>query len=311
MAFQVSSLTDYVNQSSTDLLVAAQFENKTAALAGLNIQYGVKSASALQLLSFDAIPQANDSGCGFNASGDTTITQKTITTKGVKFDGTLCPKTLEAKWTQMLLSKGQNYTESAIPAAIFNEMTKSIAKRLEIMDWQGDTSLVSSYLNRYDGLIKTINAATPVSATASTYNATNARAIVKNIISNIPSALKGNPDVKIFMGYDAAEIYRQALMDANLYHVAAGADMEALNAEGSVHQIIPVHGLDGLYSVSGQKCIYAFNPANVVLGCDMLNEEEKIDVWFSPDNQDVRHTCRFKRGWAVAYGSECVQYANS
>jgi hypothetical protein len=309
MAFDVSALTAYVDQTSTDLLVAAQFEAETASMIGL--QTGIKSAAALQLLSTNAVMQ-DGSSCGFNASGDVTFTQRTLTTAAIKFQDTLCPRTLESKWTQLLLKKGQNYTEADIPKLIVDNILGGIKQRLEVADWQGDTTSGSAYLSRYDGLIKIINAASPVTATASTYNATNARTIVANIVSNIPATLKGNAAVKIFMGYDAAEIYRQKLMNDNLFHVPVGSgDQKGIMAEGSVHEIVPVHGLDGLYSVSGQSCIFAFNPDNAVLGVDMENEEEQAKMWYSLDDDNVKYSFRFRRGVQIAYGDEIVVYANS
>ena len=92
MGFTVSSLTNYVDQSSTELIAAAQFKSETAALA--NIQTGVKSSAALQILSVSPIPQ-DGSTCGFTASGDVTFSQRTITAKSVKYEDSLCPKALE------------------------------------------------------------------------------------------------------------------------------------------------------------------------------------------------------------------------
>ena len=69
--FTVSSLTDYVNEQSRELLTALQFENETASYA--NIQPGVKSSAALQILTSTPIPQ-DGSTCAFNASGGTTFT---------------------------------------------------------------------------------------------------------------------------------------------------------------------------------------------------------------------------------------------
>lgn len=316
MGFTVSSLTNYVNEQSKELLVALQFEAETASYA--NVQTGVKSSMALQILTNSPVPQ-DGSSCGFNASGDTTFTQRTLSTTAIKYQDTLCPRTLEAKWTQIMLKKGQNYDESFAPEilkAILDDVLKQIKKRQETADWQGDTSSTNAYLNRYDGLIKIIAAASGTQvATASTWNSTNARAIVKNIISKIPAAQKGDPAVKIFMGYDAAETYRQVLMDANLYHVATGTGTQkGLMAEGSVHEIIPVHGLDGLTGSSGASApfIFAFNPDRVLyLGVDMENEEEEAKVWYSQDDDNVKYSFRFRRGWQVAFPEEIVEYANS
>lgn len=309
MGFTVSGLTNYVDQSSTELIAAAQFKSETAALA--NIQTGVKSSAALQILTVSPIPQ-DGSTCGFFASGDVAFTQRNIEAKSVKYEDSLCPKALETKWTQILLRAGQNYTEADIPAMIMDEIIKSVNKRNETADWQGDTTSGSAYLKIYDGLIKLINAASGVvSATASTYNSTNCRTIVANIITNIPAALKGDADVKIFMGYDTAEIYRQKLMNDDLYHVPAGTGVP-LMAEGSVHQIVPVHGLDGLYSTAGQSCIFAMKATNMYLGVDMQGEEEQARMWVDgSDMETVKYRVAFRRGWQVAIPSEIVKYANS
>lgn len=311
--FTVSSLTDYVNEQSRELLTALQFENETASYA--NIQPGVKSSAALQILTSTPIPQ-DGSTCAFNASGGTTFTQRILSTSAVKYQDTLCFRTLEAKWTQLLLKRGQKYDESNVPAAMVADLVAQIKAQQETADWQGDTTSTSAYLSRYDGLIKIIAAASGTNvATASTWNASNARAIVKNIISKIPAALKGSPSVKIFMGYDAAETYRQALMDANLFHVPAGSgNQQGIMAEGSVHEVVPVHGLDGLTGSSGASApfIFALDPdRNLYLGVDSPDEEDQAEMWYSQDDQNVKYSFRFRRGWQIAFPSEIVEYANS
>lgn len=312
MGFTVSSLTDYVNEQSQELLTALQFQAETASFA--NIQTGVKSEAALQILTNTPVPQDGGS-CGFNASGSSVFTQRKITSKAVKYQDELCFRTLQAKWTQLLLKRGQNYDESNVPAAMVADLVAQIKAHQETADWQGDTASGSSYLKIYDGLVKIIKNATGTNvATASTWNSSNARAIVKNIISKIPAALKGNPNVKIFMGYDAAETYRQALMDANLYHVAVGSgDQKNIMAEGSVHEIVPVHGLDGLTGNTGDNpFIFALDPTrNLFLGVDMEGEEEEARMWYSQDDDVVRYSFRYRRGWQIAFPSEIVEYSNS
>lgn len=304
MGFNVSALADYVDQTRTELLTAAQFESETAGYA--NVQTGIKSSAALQILTNTPVPQ-DGTACGFNASGDTAFSQRLLTTAAIKYQDALCLRTLEAKWTQHLLKKGQKYDESDLPKAILDDIVSQINRINETADWSGDTTSGSAYLNRYDGLRKIIKAATnEVVATPSTYNATNARAIIQNVISLLPAALMGDPDVVLFMGYDMAEIYRVALMNANLYHVPTrSGDQTGILAEGSVHKIVPVHGLDGTNE------IYALNPdRNLYLGVDMEDEEEKADLWYSKDDDLVKYSFRFRRGWQVAFPAEIVRYQN-
>jgi hypothetical protein len=309
MAFDVSALTDYVDQTSKDLLTKAHFANETSSYA--TKQPGIKSAEALQILTTGPIPQ-NGAACGYTSSGSTTFTQRTLTVKPVKWQEDLCPRTLEAKWTQLLLSAGSKYSEKDIPSMVMQDIVRVINEQLETCDWQGDTNAGSAYLNKYDGLVKVITGASGILVpTASTFNSTNCRTIMKNIINKIPAALKGKSTVKVVLGYDALEVYRQKLMDDNLYHVPAGNGVGTMYAEGSVYELVPVHGLDGLYSISGQACVFAFEWSNIFMGCDMLNEEEKAAMWYSQDFDVVKYFFSMKRGWQVAFPQQIVAYSNS
>ncbi len=312
MGFTVSSLTDYVNEQSKELLTAIHFEGATAEMAYAHP--GIKSAEAIQLLASSPVPQ-DASACSFNASGDTTFTQAILTVAGVKWEDILCLKTLESKWTQLLLKAGSKYTEADIPAMIMSDIIEVINEQLETADWQGDTGSGSAYLNRYNGLRKIIKAATgTTTATASTWNLSNARVIMKNIISSIPTRLKGNPKVKVICGYDVAETYRQALMDANLFHVAAGSkDQQGIYVEGSVHELVPVHGLDGLATSTGDNpFIFALIPErHLHYGFDLLNEEEKALMGMDQYQKNAWYSFELKRGWQIIYPNEIVEYSNS
>lgn len=312
MGFTVSSLTDYVDQSKTDLLTQLHFEGGTADLA--TIHTGIKSSEALNYVVSTPVPQ-DGTGCGFNASGDTEFSQRNLATAAIKYQDNLCPRTLESKWTQLLLKKGQKYDESAIPKIIIDDIARTIVEHTETADWLGDTTSPSAYLSRYDGLRKIIKAATgTVVVTPSTWNLTNARAIMGAIVAAIPAKMKGNPDVKILVGYDVADTYRQAMINANLYHLPAGQKGQTgIYAEGSVHEIVPLHGLDGLATSTGDNpFIFAMDTErNLHLGVDMENEEEEADVWYSKDDDVVKYSFRFRRGWQIAFPTEIVEYSNS
>jgi hypothetical protein len=65
MAFNVTGLTNYTNEQSTELVIKSLFGSKTAAVlqAAGQVQVGVKSAEALNILSSDVFFQAD--GCGY------------------------------------------------------------------------------------------------------------------------------------------------------------------------------------------------------------------------------------------------------
>ena len=308
MAFTVSSLTDYVDQSSLELLTAIQFKGETAEYA--NLLTGVKSSKALQLLANTVYLQDGDSDCAFNASGATTFTNRELVTKGVKIQDKFCMRALQAKWTQLLLRSGQAYTEADLPKMIMDDIVGIIKKTIEVRDWQG---AVAGTL--YDGLIKIIKAAsdTQVATASASVSASTVRTIAGNLVTKIPAAYKGDPAFVFFSGYDFAETYRQKMFTDNLFHFVAPGDQKGIVLEGSVHKLIPVHGLDGLTGNAGDNpFIFGMDPTkNLFLGVDMQDEEEKFDLWESKDDQDVKYSIRFRRGWNVAYPSEIVEYSNT
>lgn len=313
MGYTVSSLPDYVDQTKDKLLTELHFTSETADLA--TIHPGIKSAEALNYVVSTPVPQDGE-GCGFNASGDTTISQRSLATKAVKYQDVLCPRTLQAKWTQILLKKGQQLDDGDIPKIIIDDIRDTILQQIETADWQGDTDSGSAYLNKYDGLRKIIKAATgTITATASAgFDTTTARAVMGAIVAAIPARMKGNPKVKVLVGYDVADIYRQALINANLYHLPAGSkEQRGLYAEGSVHEIVPLHGLDGLYTSTGDNpFIFAMDTErNMHMGVDMQNEEEEARMWYSEDDDNVKYSFRFRRGWQIAFPSEIVEYSNT
>jgi hypothetical protein len=83
--------------------------------------------------------------------------------------------------------------------------------------------------------------------------------------------------------------------------------------EGSVHELIPLHGLDGLGASTGDNpFIFAFDPdRQLYLGVDMENEEEEAKIWYSQDDDNVKYSFRYRRGWQIAFPSEIVEYSNS
>lgn len=308
MGFTVSSLTDYVDQTSEDLIFAIQFKSETAGYA--NKVTGVKSAKALQLLANTVYLQDGDSDCAFNASGDSAFTQRNITTKGVKIQDKFCLRALQAKWTQLLLKPGQDYTEADLPREIMKDIVAIINKTIEVRDWQGSTAGTL-----YDGLIKIIKAEsnTQIATASASVSAATIRTIAGNLVAKVPAAYKGDPNFVFFAGYDFVETYRQKLFTDNLFHYAAPADQKGIVLEGSVHKLIPVHGLDGLTGNAGDNpFVFGMDPGkNLFLGVDMEGEEENFRLWESLDDQDVKYSIRFRRGWQVAYPAEIVEYSNT
>jgi len=307
MSFTVSSLANYTNEQSTDLLVKALFSNKTAATlyAANQVQVGVKSAAALNILASTVYFQAD--GCGYNPSGVTTFTQRNITVGAVKVEETLCPKTLEAKWMQTQIMPGSP-TMIPFEEQIGTEKAAVIAQTLETAMWQGDTASGNPNLSRFDGFNKIIAAASPVlgNATPTTFTSiTNANIddIIDQIYANIPGAVASNTDLVCFLGVDAYKLMLVNLKNSNLYHYIADAPQSMeLVYPGTNMKLIAVGGLNGTNK------LVAGSLSNFHIGTDLAHEEEDVKLWYSQDADEVRCRFTFKYGVQVAFPGEIVYF---
>jgi hypothetical protein len=146
--------------------------------------------------------------------------------------------------------------------------------------------------------------ASPVLATTGV-TASNVRSIVTNIWQSIPAAIKGQDDVVIPVGWDFYETYIGALIEANLYNYSAdnGAQKAGeIAIPGTQYKLIAVHGLDSTNRA------YALRASNLYLAVDMKNEEEKFEIFFAKEADEVRFMAEWKTGVQVAFPSEIVQF---
>jgi hypothetical protein len=315
MAFNVSALADYTEQNEALLVTSSVLGAKTASLiksAG-NVMVGVKSSETINIMDTDAVFQAGGS-CGFNASGSTSFTQRTVTVGKIKVNEALCPKDLEAKYLQKALPTGSMYDSIPFEQEFTDKKAKRIASQLEIALWQGDTTSVNVNLNKFDGLVKLVGAASGVvDANTSTYisgaplssiSAANVVSIFDGIYKAIPAQIVSEDDVHIFCGMDTFRTYTIALKNANMFHytVDVKADNEFI-LPGTTIKVVAVQGLNGTNK------IYAMRLSNLFLGTDLLNEEEKFEIFYAKEADQVRFVSEFKMGVNIAFPDEVVKFA--
>jgi len=314
MAFDVSTLAAYTEQNEALLVTDSVLGAKTAALiksAG-NVMVGVKSAETINIMDTDAIFQAGGS-CGFTASGSTTFTQRTVTVGKIKVNESLCPKDLESKYLQKALPTGSMYDSIPFEQEFSNKKAKTIAEQLEVALWQGDTTSVNVNLNKFDGLVKLIGAASGVvAANASTYisgaplssiTAANVINIFDGVYQAIPAKVVAADDMTIFCGQDLFRTYTIALKNSGsfFYQIDVKADSEFV-LPGTMIKVVALAGLNGTNKV------YAMRLSNLFLGTDLLNEEEKFEIFYAKEADQVRFVSEFKMGVNVAFPDEIVKF---
>jgi hypothetical protein len=308
MAFNVSALANYTNEQSTELVLKSLFGSKTASIlqAAGQVQVGVKSAEALNILTSDVYFQTD--GCGYTASGNTTFSQRNITVGKIKVEETLCPKTLEAKWMQTQIAAG---SPNSVPfeEQIGQDKANNIAKLLEIAMWQGDTATTNTNpnTNKFDGFIKLIDAASASTVAGNTSSATaitvaNVEGLVDDMYNVIPADISDASDLVLFVGIDTFKKYSTALRNSNLFHYAADSEGMEIMIPATNVKMIAVGGLNGT------NRMFLARLSNLFVGTDLANEEEDYRFWYSQDNDEVRFRATMKYGVQFAFPDQIVQF---
>jgi len=311
MSFDVSSLTDYVNEQSTDLISRLYFEKTSSDY--FTLQSGVKKTDALHLLAVTAFPQ-DGSGCTPSASGDVTFSDRNLTVGQITYYSGFCMKDLIPKYTQILLRNGNAETEEMVfEQEVANSIISTIMEHNEVADWQGDTGSGDIYINRYDGLIKIIDAAgtavdgNTTSETSITSGASgNIDTIITNICNARPAKVKSAPNQVLFVGQDNFDKYVDTLNAKNLFHV---------NATDWANYTVSIPGknvtLVGVVGLDGTNRMFLGTQENFFLGFDLQNDEEEFDMWYEKKDDKVYYRVKFKRGVQVAYPNEIVEFTLS
>jgi hypothetical protein len=315
MAFNVDALAAYTEQNEALLVTSSVLGAKTASLiksAG-NVMVGVKSAETINIMDTDAVFQAGGS-CGFNASGSTSFTQRTVTVGKIKVNEALCPKDLEAKYLQKALPTGSMYDSIPFEQEFTEKKAKRIAAQLETSLWSGDILSSNVNLNKFDGLVKLIGAASGVvdanvsdfisGAPLAAITPANVVSIFDGVYKAIPATIVSYDDVVIVCGMDTFRTYTIALKNSNLFHyqIDVKADNEFV-LPGTTIKVVALQGLNATNKV------YAMRLSNLFLGTDLLNEEEKFEIFYAKEADQVRFVSEFKMGVNFAFPDEIVKFA--
>lgn len=314
MGFTVSSLSNYTNEQNLTMYMPSMFKGITSQFA--NIQTGIKSAEKIKLLDNTIFMQSGGSCSGHNPSGTTTISDRTLTVGKIKVDNSWCIEDLEAKSTQLMLKQGSMYNEQDLPQQILDSLVARLMEKLEVQDWQGDTTGGDPNLNKYDGIHTILVAAgttkeanvaayvgTPLTS-VTTSNAITAFDGIRLAQTALVPGLRNNGNNYLFVPTAWSEAYLIAAKNANYFDYSGNVNTQdgTFKLLGTNITIVPTIGLDGA------DAAYLIHENNLFLGTDMENEEEKFKIWYEDKDEKVYSTIKFKRGWQVLYPAEVVSF---
>lgn len=316
MAFDVSELNDYVDENRDGLIGRTVGGSKSIKI--LDLQTGFKSSGAINSLDTDVVLQ-DGSVCGRTASGTTKVSQRILTVGEIAVHEDLCVKTLNKKYTQHQVKAGSKDDEVPFAKEYTDLKTRKISKVNEIAIWQGDKASGNANLNKFDGLIKIIDAATGVvegnTSGAAAITKDNIIDLINDVYTVIPADLleaedgdKDTGDLAVLVGSDTFRTYALALSKANLYHYDAKSPNMELMIPATTVKVIALGGLTGTDRMFAGRI---GSEGGFVVGTDLENEEETFDMWYSKDDKVVKFDAEYKLGTQIKFPEEIVEFTLS
>jgi len=296
-SFDVAGLAAYTDQVGGDLISRAVLGGKT--LEYIKVQPGIKGTQSLNLL--DSTLSAQAGGCGFNADGSTTFTQRDITVADFKVNETLCPDTLNDYYLSAFLTPGSNVETVPFEEMISELKVSQIQAFVESKVW--GATIAADGFDGFKTLISSATAGVVVPASGiAPISVTNALSQVDILIEDLDENVLDRDDLIVFMSYGNYRKYVTNLRSSNYFHYSpeeAGKDFETFHP-GTNILVAPAKGLNGSEKVT-------LGPAGyMVAGVDLMSDSEDLRMWWSQDNQEVRLAAKFKIGSQIAWPQSFV-----
>lgn len=297
-SFNVATLPAYV-QDNKDLLL------KNFALIGgtrsrISIQTGVKHSAHLNFM--EIAPTLQDgAGCAFTNAGDVNLTQRTIETAAIKINLDICPKTLRGKYAEYLIQMNAAEHDLPFEQYIMEGVTNVLARKIETLMWQGDKAKTG------DANLKWIDGFLAIAADEA--DVKDVTITTDNIYNAIAAVYAELPDEAIERGaeiYVSPANYRKfmtEMVEKNFFHYAGA--IEAAPTEfyfpGTSAKVVMTAGMTGV----NDKILGTF-AKNLYYGCDMENDEEVIEVWWSQDDRNFKLAAEWNSGVQIAFPNMVV-----
>lgn len=307
MALDVNGLTAYVNQERMALIKKMILGGRSTNF--LTIQPDIKSAASINLLSSNLVAQAG--GCGFTDDGDTILTQNTLNVCPLKVNESICIDTLEQYYTQAMLAPGSYDTDFGFEQLYTEEKVSQISSLIDTLIWQGDPTVTgqTSLCTGFIYLAENTYSATTVdgnTSNATAITANNIISLVDDMVAAVPVNIIANDDLYLYMGYDTYRLYALALRNANLFHYTGAEDQGEQFSQmipGTNVRAIAVKGLNGTNKM------FLSAKSNLYFGCDLMNDYENLEIFYSMDFQEVRVVAKWKSGVNAAFWDYVVYFS--
>jgi hypothetical protein len=178
---------------------------------------GIKSETKLANVTFGNILRA--SNCNFTAPPDS-LDAIDVTVCALSAMAEICQFSLEQSFVSLQMTQGSNgdFTVASFMNYYWNEMSLKIQEDLELIRWQGDTSLTEDpILGLCDGyLVKLCGDGDVIGLPSTSIDSTNVIAEMTSVYTSLPPAvIRKKADLRFYVSANVAAAYELAAATGN------------------------------------------------------------------------------------------------
>lgn len=314
--YVVSSISGFTDEVGGALLTKALMGATT--VKEISQRVGIKGSQSLNLL--DSSPAFQAGSCGWNASGTTTYTQRDLTVCQEKINMEWCSNDLRDTYLSMFLEGGDLQINEQTPFenVIAENIMQSVQQRVEDKIWNAEVASGDCY-NGLSTLIASGETGVAVSVSGTAFNpavayGTNGSPIyeVDKLINALDDNAQQLDDLKVFMSVSNFRKYVQSLTTANYFQNYIGGTQQIGSMQNSyaIHpnsnvKIVPTLGLNG------SNAVYILPARYVFFGTNLLDDSEKMDVFYSRDFDVLKGRAAYSYGVQIAKFGDIKYYATN
>lgn len=293
MAFNVDSLTDYVEQNRLPILRNTNLGVDTARY--INKMANVKNVSNLNLIDVEAV--IVDRACGWDPSGDTTFSAREMKVRRAQVQAEYCLYDLETKWLgdDMLVRATADHPleDEKFGEELISGLIEDANAQIELALWQATSE--GSEAEGFDGFLAIAEAESETTLVETESDDTVYTKVSKVIAALPASVLK---KAAIFMSVSKFTELCQEITAKNLYNYVGEINDELTIVFPGTR--IPVHGVDGL---EGSDVIFAANPDNLFYGFDLEDDSRAVESGYDKKEGKWYVKISFNYGAQIAFPS--------
>lgn len=285
MAFDLSALTKYTDELSFELIGKAVLT--TDLMSEIDLRTGLKAGTvAINLLEGDMT--ITDLACGWDPSGDITLSQVDLVIRDKQVKMELCPQDLREYWASQALKASAHNEEIPAEQVIADYYVKQLKKANEAFLINGDGTA--------DGIKGQVTVAKganlQIGATASAWTVSNAVEQALNIFDAIAEEVKDREDLIMVVSPAAFANLRRALVAQNYFHYSQG-DAKVLDLPGANIKVVKSSGL------IGSNYVFAGPAAFIVAGTGLEDDFSTFKFFYDQGEDIVKFMAKWRLGVAV------------